>query len=461
MSEMPVSLSYDRGTVMVTGGPHGFVFSTLPGVVFDPRTSSHRAQGRFYRAIVEQLIRDKIPYEDTARGWANEPAGWKLNNERTARDYQTAAVNGWMKGGRRGVVVMPTGTGKTFMAFLCIEKVGRPTIVVTPKIDLMVQWARELEQSFGVEVGMVGGNEHSYKPLTVTTYDSAYIHLEKWANKYGLIIFDECHHLPGAAYSEAANASLAPFRLGLTATLERADGGEMVLPELIGPISYRLDITDVAGEHLAPYETRRMFVDLTAEEAETYRACREEYKKFTEERRISMSGPDGFRRFLFEASKSPEGWKAIRAYREQKRIVQAASGKFKLLEDLLHRHASDRVLIFTADNATVYHIARQYLIPAMTNQTKPKERKAILSKFHAGEYTAVVTCQVLNEGVDVPAAGVGIVMGGTGSATENVQRLGRILRKHGDKQAVLYEVIARNTAEEYVSDRRRQHRAFQ
>ena len=53
------------------------------------------------------------------------------------------------------------------------------------------------------------------------------------------------------------------------------------------------------------------------------------------------------------------------------------------------------------------------------------------------------------------------MLGGTGSATENVQRLGRILRKHGDKQAVLYEVIAKGTAEEFVSDRRRQHRAFQ
>src|SRR5207248_4889737 len=175
----------------------------------------------------------------------------------------------------------------------------------------------------------------------------------------------------------------------------------------------------------------------------------------------SLSGPDGFRRFLFEASKTPEGYKALRAYREQRRIVQAAAGKFKLLEDLLRKHAADRTLIFTADNATVYSIARCFLIPAMTNQTRPKERKAILQRFHAGEYNAVVTCQVLNEGVDVPAAGVGIVLGGTGSAAEDVQRLGRILRKHGDKQAVLYEVIARNTAEEYVSDRRRQHRAFQ
>jgi superfamily II DNA or RNA helicase len=460
MSDAPVHLAYDRGTVVVTGGPDGFAPSTLPGVLFDPRTMAHRAQGRHYRAVVEQLIREKRPYEDAARGWPTEQTGWKLNAERTPRDYQLAAVAAWAKT-RRGVVVMPTGTGKTFMAFLCIEKVGRPTLVVTPKIDLMVQWAGELERAFGVDVGMVGAGVFEYKPLTVTTYDSAYIHLERWANRYGLVIFDECHHLPGMSFMEAAHAALAPFRLGLTATPERNDGADALLPELIGPIVYRLDINDVAGEFLAPYEARRVYIDLTPEEEERYRICREEYRRFVAERNISLSGPDGFRRFLFEAGKTPDGLKAIRAYREQRRIVQAASGKFALLEDLLRKHAADRTLIFTADNATVYQIARRYLIPAMTNQTKPKERKAILAKFHAGEYTAVVTCQVLNEGVDVPAAGVGIVLGGTGSATENVQRLGRILRKHGDKQAVLYEVIARGTAEEYVSDRRRQHRAFQ
>src|SRR5205823_5461949 len=129
-------------------------------------------------------------------------------------------------------------------ALLCIEKVSRPTIVVTPTIDLMIQWARDIESSFGIDAGMVGGDVFEYKPITVTTYASAYIHLERWANRYGLVIFDECHHLPGATYSEAANASLAPFRLGLTATPERADGGEMMFPALIGPISYRLDIND-------------------------------------------------------------------------------------------------------------------------------------------------------------------------------------------------------------------------
>src|SRR6476646_6703173 len=117
MTDPPIQLGYDRGTVVVTGGPDGFAPATLPGVLFDPRTMLHRAQGRHYRAIVEQLIRDKRPYEDSARGWPVEQTGWKLNSERSPRDYQLAAVSAWAKT-RRGVVVMPTGTGKTFAAFL-------------------------------------------------------------------------------------------------------------------------------------------------------------------------------------------------------------------------------------------------------------------------------------------------------------------------------------------------------
>jgi len=110
--------------------------------------------------------------------------------------------------------VMPTGTGKTFMAFLCIEKKsGVPRSSSRRRSTSWCSGARELEQSFGVEVGMVGGNEHSYKPLTVTTYDSAYIYLERWANQYGMIIFDECPTTARRRVQRAPRtASLAPFR---------------------------------------------------------------------------------------------------------------------------------------------------------------------------------------------------------------------------------------------------------
>lgn len=456
-----VRLEYDRGTVVVSGGPADLDITSLPGVLYDPRTGAFRAQGRHYRAIVEHLRQGGWAYVDAARGWANAPVGWTLTTPRQPRDYQREAVAQWLASGRRGVIVLPTGTGKTFVAILCIEKVSRPTLVVTPTIDLMNQWSLELSQCFGVTVGMVGGGSHDFQDLTVTTYDSAFQRLEQWANRFGLVIFDECHHLPGPSYSEAAIAALAPFRLGLTATPERADQGEERYPELIGPIVYRVNITDLAGDYLAEYRVERIYVDLTSVEEETYLSCRAQYRRFIEENRISLTGANAWAKFVFEASRTAEGRQALEAYRTYKRIEQGASAKMLVLEELLARHAQERAIIFTADNATVYRISRQFFLPAMTHQTKAKERKQILERLHDGTYNGVVTSQVLNEGVDVPAASVGIVISGTSSTRENVQRLGRLLRKHGQKQAVLYELVARGTMEEFVSDRRRQHQAFE
>ncbi|MCA9958911.1 MAG: hypothetical protein KC443_07750, partial [Anaerolineales bacterium] len=90
------------------------------------------------------------------------------------------------------------------------------------------------------------------------------------------------------------------------------------------------------------------------------------------------------------------------------------------------------------------------------HQTKVAERKAILDGFRNGQYRAIVTSKVLNEGVDVPEAKVAVVLGGSATAREYVQRLGRVLRKHGNQEAVLYEVIARGTVDEGIVQRRQQ-----
>src|SRR5207302_7892465 len=114
--------------------------------------------------------------------------------------------------------------------------------------------------------------------LTVTTYDSAYLHVERWGNRYGLVVFDECHHLPGPTYLTAAIASIAPYRLGLTATPERADGQEILLPELIGPTVYRREIKQLAGDFLAEYRIERYYVELTPEEQARYQKARAQYR---------------------------------------------------------------------------------------------------------------------------------------------------------------------------------------
>jgi superfamily II DNA or RNA helicase len=451
-------LSFDGGTLLLRGGSTELL-DTLPGCLLDPRSGAYRAEGRYYRPIVESLRQRQIDYRDEARNY--QPTPWPLRSQRQPFPHQTEALEAWWQQGGRGVVVLPTGTGKTWLAILAIQRAGRPALVVTPTIDLLNQWYGELTLAFDVPVGLVGGGYYEILPLTVTTYDSAYLHLERWGNRFGLLVFDECHHLPGPTYLLSAVGSIAPYRLGLTATPERADGQESLLPELIGPIVYRREIRQLAGDFLADYQVIRVEVDLSPPEQEQYRRAREQYRQFVEARRIALGGPHGWQRFIQETYRSAEGRAAFHAWREQKRLALAAPAKLHVLEKLLDRHAADRVLVFTYDNATVYQIARRFLVPPITHQTRIKERKQILDRFHSGQYPIVVTSQVLNEGVDVPAANVGIILSGTGSVREHVQRLGRLLRKHGAKQAVLYEVVTRNTAEEFTSERRRQHHAYQ
>jgi superfamily II DNA or RNA helicase len=453
-----IRLKFDGGTLALDGDSPDQL-SQLPGVRSDPRTGNYRAEARHYRSIIEALRRLGWPYEDDARDY--QPVAWPIRVAREPFPHQVEALDSWWKQGGRGVVVLPTGTGKTYMAILAIERAGRPALVVTPTIDLLNQWYGELTLAFDSPIGLLGGGYYDFQALTVTTYDSAYIHLERWGNRFGLLVFDECHHLPGPSYMASALGSIAPYRLGLTATPERADGQEGLLQDLIGPLVYRREIKQLAGEFLADYHAQRLYVDLSARELELYQQAREHYRRFVQDHGISMGSAKGWQRFIQETSRSAEGRAAFQAYREQKRLAQAAPAKLDTLEKLLLQHRHDRVLIFTADNATVYQISRRFLIPAITHQTKVKERKLVLERFHSGTYPYLVTSQVLNEGVDVPAASVGIILSGTGSVREHVQRLGRLLRKYGEKQAVLYEVVARGTAEEFTSERRRQHHAYQ
>src|SRR5262249_54469660 len=159
-----------------------------------------------------------------------------------------------------------TGAGKSQVACMSIDAKRRATLVIAPTLDLVRQWYDLLRATFAAPVGVIGGGEYAIEALTVSTYDSAYLHMEHLGARFGLLVFDECHHLPGAAYAMAARLSLAPFRLGLTATPERADGRDAELAELIGPIVYRKDIVDLAGDYLADYDTERIAVELSPNE---------------------------------------------------------------------------------------------------------------------------------------------------------------------------------------------------
>jgi superfamily II DNA or RNA helicase len=451
------SLHFVAGTLELRGIPSDFI--GLPSACqWDPRSACFRAPGCAYAELILTLKELALDIQDEARKYTELDFG--LRAQREPRPFQTEAIEALRKARGRGIVVLPTGAGKSHVALLAIDKWRRSTLVVAPTLDLVRQWYDLLRTSFGVDVGVVGGGEYKLHPLTVTTYDSAYIHMENLGHRFGFIVFDECHHLPAEAYSMAAQQCLAPYRLGLTATLERADGREAVLAGLIGPVVYRKEIVELSGEYLSDYDTECVTLKLGPSERAEYEAERAIYTAFLRSQGIRMSTPQGWLEFVQRSARGTAGRRAMQAYRRQRELAVAAPAKLDYLELLLHVHRTDLTLVFTQDNATAYEISRRFLVPVITHQTKVSERSEILERFSKGEYGVVVTSKVLNEGVDVPEANVAVIISGSGSVREHVQRLGRILRRREGKRARLYELVSANTTETFTSDRRRDHAAY-
>ncbi|MEZ5397950.1 MAG: DEAD/DEAH box helicase family protein [Bryobacterales bacterium] len=448
------TLRFDRGTLLLEGLPDDEV---PEGFVYDDRVHLWRAPALCYRTALAVLHRRGSPYDDQARAYV--PLGRPHRSVRTPRPYQAEALAAWQRAGRRGVVVLPTGAGKSLVAELCIANADRSALVVAPTLDLVSQWYGALRRAFGEPVGVLGGGVREIEDLTVATYDSAHLYAERIGDRFGLVVFDEVHHLPGPMYALAARSVIAPFRLGLTATLERPDQGHVILDELVGDVVYQRTIRELAGDFLAPYSTEVVPVELSAEERAEHDRAVETFRTFKQDKGIG-SGRSGFQQFLRAAGRSEAGRAALAAYRESRRIVQRTPRKLEILADLLAAHRGARCLVFTTDNATAYQVSRTFLVPVVTHRTDPKERRRLLDAFADGTLPVLATSRVLNEGVDLPEAEVAIVLSGTSTVREHVQRLGRILRPKDGKQAVMYELVVMGTHEEAASARRRAHDAY-
>lgn len=452
----PWTLRYQDGTLTVEGAR----VDDLPAdFVDDDRVGHPRGPAWRYAELVLGARAAGQPLQDEARAFEKLPLEHLA--EREPRWYQREAVEAWAKNGRRGAVVLPTGSGKTFVAELAILTTQRPTLIVAPTIDLINQWHTRMEAVFGVKCGILGGGQHELGPITVSTYDSAALHLGRYGNRFGLVIWDEAHHLAAPQRLAAAACCLAPFQLALTATWEREDGREGLLSDVLGGgVVYRKGITELAGDFLADYETVRLTVHLGPEERERYDACRQQFQDFCRSEAIGIGGPGGWQSFLRAAARSQAGRAAHKAFMEYKAIAHGSAQKLELLGSLLVEEHGRPTLIFTHDNNTAYRVSREFLVPCITHRTDIRERKALIAAFSSGELPVLATSRVLNEGVDLPAAEVAIVLSGTGTVREHVQRLGRILRPGHGKRAVLYELVSAGTTEEYASKRRRQHAAY-
>jgi superfamily II DNA or RNA helicase len=386
-----ITLRYEKGTLVVTSN------FKLPHTVWDTRTGVYRCLPLFYKDVIEYLKLSRLEYEDDVLDLPPMP---QLTEALKLRDYQSAALQRWMRT-NQGVLVLPTGAGKTIIAIKAIATLNVPTLVVVPTLELVKQWQRELDTRLGIET------------------------------------------------------FVAPYRLGLTATYEREDGRHTDLERLVGGKIYEISVEKLTGKHLAEYTTRKIVTDLTDTERVEYERYYVVFTDFLKTKRIVLRTPRDFQRFVMRTGRDPKAREALLARNRARQIALNSRTKLDALAEILTEHPGERTIIFTEHNSLVYAISREFLIPAITHTTPKEERAEILEKFRTGQYGRIVTSKVLEEGIDVPEASVGVILSGSGSRREYKQRLGRILRKKEGKLAILYEIVSKGTTEIGIARRRK------
>jgi superfamily II DNA or RNA helicase len=447
-----------------------------PWMGFDERLEAWVAPGHRFPDLrawaLPRGVRERAPEwprerPDALGAPSGDAAPAPFFDVRRPRPYQSDALEAWLAEEGRGSVVLPTGSGKSLVAILAVRWIlerGEGACIVLPTRALLGQWFNQLADAFGGDrVGAFYGEEKEARTITVTTYHSAFGLLERFGDRFGLLVLDEAHHLADTesgeakAWHDALSIAPAAHRLGLTATYP--DGRDRMLERLVGPVAYRRRVSEMVDRELADFAVERRFVHLTPGERERYDRATSIYEEFVKARGYRDRFPetsDAWRVFMADTRKSPGARRAFRAFRERERIVDLSEEKLEHAGRVLRMFPAERAILFCGRSDQAEALARRFALPLVTAHTAASERRRILEQIEAGLVHAVVSVRVLDEGWDVPAAKLGIILGDTtrGGRRQHQQRLGRILRRQGDQVASLYEVVVADTHEFFVSQKR-------
>lgn len=316
-----------------------------------------------------------------------------------------------------------------------------------------MQWRDSILRFTDVEKSMVGlyySGEKNIKPITITTYHTAYRHMGELADKFEVLVIDEAHHLPADKFKVIALSSFASRRLALSATPVREDGKHEELFKLMGGLIYFKTPQELIQRgFLAPYEIIQVKVELTPQEKLEYNKLLNKFRSLAKGRKVSQ---------LLELVKKgdEDAIEAIKVYNEIKKLTNLAKKKVEKVKEIVEKEKNNKILIFTQYVEQAEEIANSLKAFLITGKMSKSERERVLSVFKGIKSGVLVLTTVGDEGLDIPDANVGIIVTGTGSRRQFIQRLGRLLRPSNGKKARLYELVTKGTAEEYQAVKRKE-----
>lgn len=420
-----------------------------------PDTSTYRIPPLNLDLLVRDLERLGIPVSDPAG--LTRPKTLQVKPELRnvdLRDYQREALGKWVENKHRGVIALPTGSGKTLIGVAALVETGVRSLIVVYTKEQMMQWRDAILKYTNIEPSMIGlihSEEKRPAPVTITTYQSGFRQINTLSPFFDMLIIDEVHHLPAEKFRHIAVHSIARYRMGLSATPFREDGRhEELFPLLGGVVYYKTPNDLVSMGYLARYRVVTVKTRLSGEERKAYEELRRKY--------WALAGSRDFKQVVEDARTDPRAREALRVHSQMRSILARAKAKIDKAVEIARSELEKggKIIVFTQYVDQAREISERLNAYLLTGEIPTEERKRILEEFKNTDKGILVVTTVGDEGLDIPDANVGIMVSGTGSRRQFIQRLGRLLRpKPGGKEAVLYEIILEKTSEEYQARKRK------
>lgn len=361
-------------------------------------------------------------------------------NQRPLRRWQAKAFSAWKSRGRRGIVAVVTGGGKTVFALHCLREYrttvpAATALIVVPTAALLDQWLEEAINYFDIplrEISILSGKKRIRQSrINIGVINTVAQLAEHPPEEPVFLIVDECHKAGSPVFQQIFQIP-SDASLGLSATPERPYDNafhDVLVPhlgEVLFSYTYKEALEDGV---IVPFTLNNVVFDFEPEE-------QEKYNKLTKGIQLAIK------------KYGPESEEAIALMLKRSRLSNISLSRVRITLKIVARHPEKQILIFHEDIDAcnlIYSVLKENNVSTGVYHSKIglEERVSTLRSFRAGRIKVLVTCRALDEGFNVPETELGIIAASTATYRQRVQRLGRILRPSpGKSQAEIFSIVA-------------------
>jgi superfamily II DNA or RNA helicase len=356
-------------------------------------------------------------------------------------ERQAEVIENWKKANCRGTFVGCTGFGKTRIALNAIERVSakNPTIIVVvivPNKALKKQWTEKLkERNLSATVMVI--NTAAKKPF-----------------KCNFLVCDEIHRYASNCFSKVFLQCAPRFILGLTGTYERLDGKEKQVIDKICPVYDEVDFdTAVSNGWVAEYKEYKVMLDVDIsiyQQANITFMEHFAFFNFIWDDAMEAVKDASFRKLYAkkmnckESEVSAHAFAWNRAMQYRKKFIADHPKKLEVAKKIIAARSNSKIITF---NSTIEQCEAYGFGYVVHSDQKKKENEKVIKDFSEAKTGVIHTSKMLDEGADIPGLSVAIITGFNSSKITTRQRIGRCVRKEGDKNAEVFFLVLRNCAD--------------